>query len=86
MPFYQFYHIEHYRLRGADGFHATDDSEAMRTAKLLNGTAVSELWESGRKVATLQPDYEAPNLPELLALNQSSPRSGYPPQTSSCGN
>lgn len=54
MPFYHFYHIEHFRLVRTDLFQAADDAEAVRDARLLERTAASELWEGGRKIATLE--------------------------------
>ena len=59
MPYYRLYHIEQNRFVGVDEFHAGDDDRARRDARMLNGTATSELWEGGRKIMTMRPGEEA---------------------------
>ena len=59
MPDYRLYHLKQNKFVGVDEFDAPDDAQARRIAKPLNGTAVSELWEGGRKIVTFQPDEEA---------------------------
>jgi len=51
MPYYRLYSFEGSRLVGAKEFHAADDIQAIRGARLIERTATCELWEGGRKVA-----------------------------------
>ena len=59
MAYYRLYHIKQNRFVGVDDFQAENDTQALLDASLLNGTSISELWEGGRKIKTLQPNENA---------------------------
>jgi hypothetical protein len=59
MPYYRIYHLDAGRFVGSQEFHADNDVQATRDARSFNRTATLELWESGRKIATLPPREDA---------------------------
>ena len=52
---YRLYHLQDYRLTGADEVEAADDAEATILARQRTSVGTTEVWRGSRRVRTIGP-------------------------------
>lgn len=67
MPLYHLYHLNAYsgHIDQSDGFHASDDVEAIHQVQGRRRRSNMELWSEGRKISRFE---TAPNVFELYQM------------------